>query len=191
MKSRASIGIECRRIFCVSLSIVFLVILSIDPARASEPVSKYTSTATKDALSKKNFGGDPELDGSEERICPGFGGYQLVFKGDSDRSWIDVKFGKQISDLYAVSMQNAPGSFATKSNDTVEWRGWEVQGKFAPYAIIYRISGYNEETQTTKTRLLVFRLSFGKAEFVGHAEGAGEDAKAKKIADQSFSDAGE
>jgi len=158
----------------------------VAPVLASQPISKYSSTAAKDALAKKDFEADPETAGAEERLCPGFGGYQLVFLGDSDRSWVNVRFGGQVSDLYGVTMENAPGFFATKSNDVVEWRGRDIAGKFVPYAIIYRISGYNEEQQKTKTRLLVFSLREGVAEFVGFAEGAGEDGKAKTIADKSY-----
>ncbi len=82
-------------------------------------------------------------------------------------------------------MENAPGGFSGKANDLIEWRGIEKNGEFKPYAIIYRVDGYDENTQRTKTRLLVFALNNGKADYLGFAEGENEDAKAKAIADSA------
>jgi hypothetical protein len=149
----------------------------------AEPISRYSSTAKKDAKVIKDYSKEPEAGDSFEYLCPGYGGYELIFTGGDDRSWVNVKFGDKITDLYAVVMENAPGQFPGKANDVVEWRGEERGGKFAPYAIIYRVNGYIEDTGKTKTRLMIFKLKDGAAEYVGHAEGADEDSRAKEIAD--------
>jgi hypothetical protein len=162
---------------------LLLTLLAI-PAWA-EPVSKYSSTAKKDAKVLKDYSKVPEAGDSFEWLCRGFGGYELLFVGGDERSWINVKYGKRVTDLYAAVVENAPGQFPGKANDMVEWRGIEKNGRFEPYAIIYRINGYIENTGKTRTRLLVFKLSKGRAEYVGYAEGAGEDAKAKHLADKS------
>lgn len=81
-----------------------------------------------------------------------------------------------------------PGAFPHKENDVVEWRGIEKGGgRFEPYAIIYRLAGYDEERRLHKTRLIVIKLDKEKSTVIGHAEGAGEDAKAKEIADRARS----
>ena len=62
-------------------------------------VSKYSSTARAKSISFQETGeeGDPGFHG----LFPGFGGYQLEFLGGDERSWINIKFGKQTVDLYS------------------------------------------------------------------------------------------
>ncbi len=82
-------------------------------------------------------------------------------------------------------MENAPGAFSGKANTAIEWRGIEEGGEIHPYAIIFRVDGYNENTAQTRTRLLVFALADGTAKYLGFAKGKDEDTKAKAIADSS------
>ena len=94
-----------------------------------------------------------------------------------------MRYAGKTADLYAATMEAGPGSFPHKANDVVEWRGVIKGGRFTPYAIIYRLAGINEETQKTRTRLVVIKLDQERSTIIGHAEGAGEDAKAKQLAD--------
>ena len=145
-------------------------------------VSKYSSTARDKSISFQETGeeGNPGFHG----LFPGFGGYQLEFLGGDERSWINIKFGKQKVDLYSATMDAGAGTFPHKANDKVEWRGVEKNGRFTPYAIIYRIKAGNDETGQWHTRLVVIKLDRARSAVVGHAEGANEDAEAKQIADR-------
>jgi len=82
-------------------------------------------------------------------------------------------------------MQAADGTFPHKANDVVEWRGVEKNGRFTPYAIIYRIEAGNDETRKTHTRLIVIKLDRERSAVIGHPEGANGDARAKQIADRA------
>ena len=146
-------------------------------------VSKYSSTARAKSISFQEDGeeGDPGFRG----LFPGFGGYKLEFLGGDDRTWINIKFDKQTVDLYSATMHAAAGTFPHKANDIVEWRRMEQNGRFTPYAIIYRIEAGNEETRKTHTRLIVIKLDRERSAVIGHAEGANEDAEAKQIADRA------
>ena len=154
-------------------------------ARAAEeqPTSKYTSTARGKSLSFKVH--DGEGGGGFEGLFAGLGGYQLLHLAGDDRSWINVRYDGKTADLYAATMEAGPGSFPRKANDVVEWRGAESGGRFTPYAIIYRLGGTKEETQKTKTRLIVIKLDKENSTIIGHAQGAKQDAEAKEIADKA------
>jgi hypothetical protein len=157
--------------------------LAVPGAAAGERVvSKYTSTARAKSLSFKDHSDVPE--GGFEALFPGLGGYQLLHLSGDERSWINIRYGKTTVDLYAATMKEGPGAFPHKENDVVEWRGVEKDGRFTPYAIIYRLAGYDEERRLHKTRLIVIKLDKERSAVIGHAEGAREDAEAKQIADR-------
>jgi hypothetical protein len=160
--------------------IIGLLLTAGEPA-SERIVSKFSSTARAKSISYQETGeeGDPGFHG----LFPGFGGYQLEFLGGDERSWINIKFDGQTVNLYSATMQAADGTFPHKANDVVEWRGVEKNGRFTPYAIIYRIEAGNDETRKTHTRLIVIKLDRERSAVIGHAEGANEDAEAKKIAD--------
>ncbi len=160
------------------------VLFALPTARADEarPTSKYTSTARAKALSFKVF---EEEAGGFEALFAGFGGYQLEHLAGDDRSWLNLRYDGKTVDLYGPTMEAGPASFPHKANDVVEWRGIEKNGRFMPYAIIYRLAGTVEETQKTKTRLIVIKLDRENSAIIGHAQGANEDADAKAIADRA------
>jgi hypothetical protein len=145
--------------------------------------SRYTSTARAKALSFKDESNIPE--GGFEAVFAGLGGYQLVHLSGDERSWINIKFGKQTVDLYSATMEAAGGTFPHKANDVVEWRGVEKNGRFVPHAIIYRLAAGNDDTRKIHTRLIVIKLDKERSAVIGHAEGANEEAKARAIADKA------
>ena len=164
-----------------TLFAIAVLLVTLETARAGEqPVSRYTSTARAKAISFKE---DNEPAGGFRALLPGLGGYQLEHLSGDERSWIDIRFGKAKADLYSATMEVGPGSFPHKANDVVEWRGVEVRGRFVPYALIYRLAGYNEEKNQTKTRLIVIKLDKERSAVLGYAEGAKEDEKANQLAD--------
>lgn len=169
--------------------LVGLVILLVWPAVAAlkaadgRIVSKYTSTARKHCISFKEHEGEGRY--GFEALCPGLGGYKLEHLSDDERSWINPRFGKQTVDLYSATMHVGGGTFPHKANDVVEWRGTEKNGRFTPYAIIYRLAAGNDETRKIHTRLIVIKLDGERSTVIGHAEGANEDAEAKQMADRA------
>lgn len=152
-------------------------------AAGERVVSKFTSTSRAKSISFKEDKG--ETTAGFEGLFPGLGGYQLVHLSGDERSWINVRYGKVTVDLYSATMKAGPGAFPHKENDVVEWRGLEQNGRFTPYAIIYRLAGYDEERRLHKTRLIVIKLDKDRSAIIGYAEGANEDAEAKHIADKA------
>jgi len=168
------------------LAIVFiLVALTSSDARAADErvISKFTSTAREKSIYFKKDEG--EGTGGFEALFAGLGGYQLLHLSGDERSWINVRFGKQTVDLYAATMVAGGGTFPHKANDMVEWRGVEKNGRFTPYAMIYRLKAGNDETRVWHTRLIVIKLDRERTAVIGHAQGANEDVEAKQIADRA------
>ncbi|HKP93062.1 MAG TPA: hypothetical protein VJS88_04130 [Chthoniobacterales bacterium] len=164
-------------------SVLWLLALTQPALGAERIVSKYTSTARKNAVRYQDHSKVPE--GGFEAVFPGFGGYQLVHLSGDERSWINLRFGKQTVDLYEPTMRAGGGTFPHKANDVVEWRGIEKNGRFVPHAIIYRLAAGNDETRKIHTRLVVIKLDKERSAVIGHAEGANEEKEAHEIADKA------
>ena len=166
---------------------LLLLPLCVMPSRMCggepRPVSKYSSSARAKAVSYKDESDVPA--GGFRAFFAGFGGYQLELLSGDDRSWINIRFGRNTVDLYAATMEAAGGTFPNKANDVVEWRGVEEKGRFVPYAIIYRMQAGNDETRKTHTRLIVVKLDRERSAVIGHVSGADEDAEAKRMADRA------
>ncbi|HEX4639365.1 MAG TPA: hypothetical protein VH170_07755 [Chthoniobacterales bacterium] len=166
---------------------LLLMTLAINTTMAvagEHAVSKFTSTAEKNAIKFHREKDDP----SDFRgVYRGFGGYDLEFLGGDERSWINIKIGKAVVDLRDATMNLGAGIgfFPHKANDTVEWRGTEENGKFIPYAVIYRIVGLTENGKRDKTRLVVIKLDKQRSRIIGHADGENAQAEAERIADDA------
>ena len=118
-------------------SLLFLVV-----AEAGKVTSFYSTTARKSVavLEDSSLEKEPEID-HFKHLCPGYGGYELIHLGGDLRSAIEVKFGETVSEIYGETMNHAPGMFAHKANDVVEWRGVLEGEQFVPHALIYRLAG--------------------------------------------------
>ena len=168
------------------VSLFLLAALSVAIA-GEKPVSKFTSTAQKSAVKFHREKDDPS---DFEGLFRGFGGYNLEFVGGDERSWINIKFGKSVVDLREATMDLGAGIgfFPHKANDTVEWRGVETNGRFIPYAVIYRIVGLTENGKRNKTRLVVIKLDKERSRIIGHADEPNAEAEAERIADGARGD---
>jgi hypothetical protein len=166
-----------------ALAAFALLALTSRAVAGERVVSKYTSTARAKAISFKDESNIPE--GGFEAVFPGLGGYKLVHLSGDERSWINVRYGKETVDLYTATMEAGGGTFPHKENDVVEWRGVEANGRFVPYAIIYRIAAGNDETRKIHTRLVVIKLDKRRSAVIGHAQGANEEKEAHEIADKA------
>src|SRR3954470_23189402 len=84
-------------------------VLSAEPEERI--VSKYTSTARKNAISYKKIKGEGgEADGFEG-LFPGLGGYQLEYLSGDERSWINIRYAKkEAQNLYQETMNAAGGT---------------------------------------------------------------------------------
>jgi hypothetical protein len=165
----------------VALAALFLG--SVPSFAEERIVSKYTSTAEAKSIRFERDKDDPV--GSFRGLFRGLGGYDLEHAGGDERSWINIRYGGKVVDLYAATMEHGGGSFPHKANDVVEWRGLEGNGQFTPYALIYRIASFDEERQRKRSRLIVIKLDRERSAVIGHSEGAREDAEAKAIADRA------
>ena len=165
-----------------SLTIGLFLAWSLNAESAGRVVSKYTSTARAKAISFKDQSKIPE--GGFEAVFEGLGGYRLVHLSGDERSWINIRFGETTVDLYSATMEAGGGTFPHKANDVVEWRGLEENGRFVPFAIIYRIAAGNDETRKIHTRLVVIKLDKERSAVIGHAEGANEEKESREIADK-------
>jgi hypothetical protein len=166
---------------------LFLVAMLSVALAEEKAVSKFTSTAEKNAIRFHREKDDP----SDFRgLYRGFGGYDLEFLGGDERSWINIKVGKAVIDLREATMDlgTGIGFFPHKANNVVEWRGFERNGHFIPYAVIYRIVGLTENGRRDKTRLVVIKLDKEHSRIIGHADGANAQAEAEQIADQGSGD---
>ncbi len=173
------------RSFAPLVLILFVMASAMNAAPEERIVSKYTSTARKNAISYKKIKGEGgEADGFEG-LFPGLGGYQLEYSSGDERSWIDIRYGKVTQNLYQETMSAAGGTFPNKENDVVEWRGIERGGHFVPFAIIYRMRAGNDETRETHQRLIVVKLDKKQSKVIGHAEGKNADTEARQIADKA------
>ncbi|MGF1656278.1 MAG: hypothetical protein ACFCU3_04780 [Verrucomicrobiales bacterium] len=166
---------------------LFLSTFLTSAAWAQEPTSFYSTTAQKfiATLQSSAFEENPDID-YFHAVCPGYGGYELIFEGGDARSWLNVKYGSTISDLRRVTMDAAEGTFPQKANDVVEWRGIVRDETFVPYAIIYRVEAGKPESETdeTFTKLLVIELNKGNANLLGTLSGENEGEQARALADE-------
>lgn len=162
----------------------FLPFFFVSAAWAQTPGSFYSTTADKfvATVESSEFEDDPVID-HFRAICPGYGGYELLFEGGDARSWINIKYGDVTSDLRQVTMDAAAGMFPGKANDIVEWRGIVRDKSFIPYAIIYRIEAGKPASDETFTKLLVIALDQGKAKLLGAFQGEKAGQKARALAD--------
>lgn len=165
-----------------------VLLAAAGPLLAQQPVSEFTTTdpAKKDKvkiLEDSSLEKDPEID-HFKHLCPGLGGYQVLHEGGDLRSWVNLKFGDKVSDLRAATLAACPGHFPSKANDVVQWRGVRKDGKFVPYAVIYRMISDDEENKKTYETLVVIKLDKERSRVVGKAEGKDANEKAEQLADK-------
>jgi hypothetical protein len=133
---------------------------------ASKPTSELTSTDTK----KYRLVSRGENSGTA--VCPGLGGYKILYSIGDDRSWIDLQYGGQEVNL---------------SGDTFE-RGFRKGNQFVPHAIIFRMkSEHPNPKQKPYETLVVVKLDGLNSRVVGHAAG---NVEAEAIADREGLSAG-
>lgn len=96
-------------------------------------VEKVTSTSEKKSQLLS------EGEDSFEYRCPGVGGYSVIFEGAHGRSWINLEYDSERTNLMDAILNACPGDFPSKADDTVQWRGTMQDGNFVPYACIVRM----------------------------------------------------
>ncbi len=151
------------------------VALSVS-AFAAGPTSEFTSN------DPKKFKLQTTGEGSGFSLCPGFGGYQVVYRVGDERSWLDLKFGGKTIALAEDTFSQCKGARPWKSNTVVQWRGVRKGGQFIPHGMIFRMSSENPNgSQKPYETLVVVRLDGLNSRVVGHAT---VDTEAEAIADR-------
>lgn len=169
--------------FCLPL---VCVMLALPGGLAQEVTSFYSTTANKFVATVQDSEWDPNAEGSYFiKVCPGYGGYELIYSADDGRSWIDVKYGETRSTLFSPTMEAAGGAFPAKDNDVVEWRGFISPDGFHPYAIIYRLRASGPgDGERTFTRLIVVTTDEGRSKVLGSHGGESALELARDQADR-------
>jgi len=170
--------------------LTFLTLLALGAAALSaaepKPDSEFTTTDPKKVkiLEDSSREKDPEID-HFRHLCPGLGGYQVIHEGGDLRSWINLIYDGQKTDLMNDTLTACPGQFPAKANDVVQWRGFRRDGSFVPYAIIYRMmSSADDEKQTRLETLVIIKLDKEKSSVVGHVAAKEGNEKAEMLADK-------
>ncbi|WP_395747217.1 hypothetical protein [Prosthecobacter sp.] len=166
--------------------LAFACLLASAPAAEPQPDSEFTTTDPKkvkileDSAREK----EPEID-HFKHLCPGLAGYQVIHEGGDLRSWINLIYDGQKTDLMNDTLTACPGQFPAKANNVVQWRGFRQGGRFVPYAIIYRMrSSADDEKQTPLETLVIIRLDKDKSRVVGHLAAREGNEKAEALADK-------
>jgi hypothetical protein len=170
------------RLLIALLSLAGLALSAAEP----KPASEFTTTDPKKVriLEDSALEKDPEID-HFKHLCPGLGGYQVIHEGGDLRSWINLSFKGETTDLMGDTLAACPGHFPAKANDVVQWRGYRQGGAFMPYAIIYRMmSSADDEKQTPLETLVVIKLDGAKSRLVGHVSSKEGNEKAEALADR-------
>jgi hypothetical protein len=143
---------------------------------APKPTSEFTSTDTK----KYRLASRGENSGTA--VCPGLGGYKILYSIGDDRSWIDLQYAGQEVNLSGETFEHCKGARPWKANDVVQWRGFRKGNQFVPHAIIFRMKSENPNPkQKPYETLVVVKLDGLNSRVVGHAAG---NLEAEAIADR-------
>lgn len=158
-----------RHLAVALLSVLPLTLVS----QEKKPVNEFTTTA-EDKSELIEEGVD-----SFKLRCKGVAGYEVIFEGSNGRSWLNLVYDSEQTDLMNDILNELPGQFGSKANDVVQWRGYKEDGKFVPYALIFRMkSSVDGEPQET---LVVIKLAGAGSMVVGSVpsnKGGNEGAEA-------------
>jgi hypothetical protein len=157
----------------------------IADAHAQTPASEFTTTDPKKVkiLEDSALEKEPEID-HFMHLCPGLAGYEVFHEGGDLRSWINLRYKGTKTDLMNDTLTACPGQFPSKANHVVQWRGIRANGKFVPYAVIYRMRSSDEETQKSIETLIIIKLDGEKSRVVGHLPAKDGNEKAEALADR-------
>ncbi|MDB6005456.1 MAG: hypothetical protein JWR15_2443 [Prosthecobacter sp.] len=166
----------------VLVAFACVLVSAADP----KPESEFTTTDPKkvkileDSAREK----DPEID-HFKHLCPGLAGYQVIHEGGDLRSWINLIYDGQKTDLMNDTLTACPGQFPGKANNVLQWRGLRQGGAFVPYATIYRMmSSADDAKQTRLETLVIIKLDKDKSRVVGHLAAKEGNEKAEMLADK-------
>lgn len=160
------------------LTSIFSFLVLTSTMHAAEPASEFTSTAeSKSKLLEE--GND-----SFKYRCKGLAGYDVIYEGGDGRSWINLVYDSEQTDLMNDTLNACPGTFPSKANDVVQWRGFRKGGTFTPYAIIYRMRSMNEESGKQTETLVILQLAGAGSRVVGKIPASKGNEAAEALADK-------
>src|ERR1700677_1476189 len=178
---------QWRYIRCIlRFAAVLSLVLSVAQAADTKPVSEFTTTDPKKVrvLEDSNREKNPEID-HFKYLCPGLGGYQVIFEGADLRTWISLRINGQEVDLQSATLASCPGLFPAKANNVVQWRGYRKDGSFVPYAVIYRMESHaNDDRQTPLETFIIIKLDGKNSKVVASVSAKESNGKAEAVADK-------
>ncbi|MDX2081872.1 MAG: hypothetical protein SFU53_13895 [Terrimicrobiaceae bacterium] len=158
-------------------SIAALLLLCVSVTFAdSKPVDKFTSTAEKKSKLLE------EGEDSFKYRCEGVAGYSVIFEGAHGRSWINLVYDSEQTNLMDDILNACEGEFPSKANDVVQWRGTMQDGQFVPYACIFRMVSRVEGKPVEN--LVILQLAGAGSRVVGQVPGSKGNAAAEALADK-------
>lgn len=163
-------------------STVFALVVALHPSIGADPKPDNEFTSTAEDKSKVLEVGDDFV----ILECAGMADYKVIFKDDQGRSWIDLSFDGKETEMMTDIFNSCPGTWPSKANDVVQWRGIRKDGEFSPYAVIFRMQSVEDESKPDKTEtLVVVKLDGADSKVVGKvASNAGGNAAAEAMADK-------
>lgn len=151
--------------------------LGLSLALADAPNTRLTSTAPeKSELIEE--GAD-----SATYRCEGLAGYEIIFEQAHGRSWIDLVFDSETLDLQAATLAASPGNFPSKADDELRWRGYEMDGAFTPYAVLYKSRSLQDDGNSTETYIII-QTAQGASRVVGSSPASKGLPAAEALADK-------
>jgi hypothetical protein len=162
------------------LSAAFALMSLACSVSAAEPVNEFTSTAEKKSKLLE------EGDDSFKYRCKGIAGYEVIYEGSHGRSWINLVYDSEQTDLSDEILEACPGTWPVKANDVVQWRGVKQDRQFVPYAVIFRMASVLDEASGKKTEtLVIIKLAGAGSQVVGKVpSNKGGNAAAEALADK-------
>lgn len=143
-------------------------------------INKKTSVAPKDS----------ELleEGEDSAIyrCPGVAGYDVIFQQGHGRSWVNLVYDSEETNLMDSLFEACPGVWPNVSGSELIWRGEKIEGGFVPFAVIVRMKSVPDEAdpETTTETFVVVQAAGAGSRVVGHVPGKKGLAAAEKLADE-------
>jgi hypothetical protein len=181
-------GRACTRLGAALSMLACTDVVLMPTATAETFTSAYTSTAAKDCRKGHSFKIDGD-DYASDRVCPGVGGFVVLWQEDDLRSTISVGRTAKAAAAEPAASQGF-GAF-NSTTDTIEWR---LDGKAKPFAIMQRwhIADADNPTKdgrpATSQRLVVTRLPPGPVCHVAYIDVRGNpnaNEEARRIADET------
>ena len=128
------------------------------------PMSQTTSLSPKD--SEMLF----ENDDAARYRCPGVAAYQVLYDQAHGRSWVNLVYDSEETDLMSALFEACPGTWQNVVGNELFWRGEREGEEFIPYALIVPMASVPDESKPDETEetWVVVQAAGAGSHVVGH-----------------------